>query len=122
VRKFVNQRNGFGSRDGRFKRPFSDRPQAPRREPARTKVEDSSPSEPPDDSVTGCERRYLESLVMAATPLVVVLQQGDQIVGRLAWYDQACLKVKPADGSPSLLIPKANIKYLYEESATQPIA
>jgi hypothetical protein len=59
--------------------------------------------------------RYFESLMADATSVVIVLQQGDQIIGRLAWYDQACLKVKPDDGSPGLLIPKASIKYIYEE-------
>ena len=111
----MNQRNGYGSREGRFKRPFSDRPQRPRREPSRNEVDAPAQSAAPDDSVTGCERRYLESLMAAATPLVVVLQQGDEIIGQLAWYDHACLKVKPTDGSPSLLIPKASIKYIYEE-------
>ncbi|MGH9852935.1 MAG: Hfq-like protein [Blastocatellia bacterium] len=116
----MNRRNGFGSREGRLKRPSSDRPRSPRREPPRSESrrpigEDAWPGER-DDSVTGCERRYLESLMETATSLVVVLEQGDRIVGRLAWYDNACLKVRPADGSPSLLIPKTNIKYLYEES------
>lgn len=119
VRIIVNHRNGFGNRDGRIKRPYGNRPQGLRREPPRTNVEDPPQSAAPDDSVTGCERKYFESLMVAATPLVIVLLQGDQIVGRLSWYDQGCLKVKPADGSPSLLIPKASIKYLYEEFAAQ---
>ncbi len=59
--------------------------------------------------------RYFETLMQSAISLVIVLQQGDQIVGRLAWYDHACLKITPANGSPSLLIPKTSIKYLYEE-------
>ena len=59
--------------------------------------------------------RYFETLMQSAISLVIVLQQGDQIVGRLAWYDHACLKITPVNGSPSLLIPKTSIKYLYEE-------
>jgi hypothetical protein len=69
-----------------------------------------------DGSITGCEGRYLESLMQSASPLVIVLRQGEQIVGRLAWYDRAAIKVTPSDGSPSLLIPKTSIKYLYEEA------
>src|SRR5690349_20053401 len=53
ARIFVNHRNGFGSRDGRFKRPFNDRPQSPRREPARTNVEEGPQSAALDDSITG---------------------------------------------------------------------
>ena len=55
--------------------------------------------------------------------LVFVLRQGEQITGHLAWYDEYCLKVTPSDGSPSLLIPKGSMKYLYELSeakATKP--
>jgi len=54
----------------------------------------------------------------AGCELVVVLRQGDRIAGRLAWYDQSCLKIAPSDGSPSLLIPKESIKYLYEAAAS----
>jgi hypothetical protein len=46
--------------------------------------------------------------------LVFVLQQNELITGCLAWYDEGCLKVLPNDGSPSLLIPKRSLKYLYE--------
>jgi hypothetical protein len=58
----------------------------------------------------------------AALELVVVLRQGDHITGRLAWYDTACLKLIPSDGSPSLIIPKASIKYLYEAAILQAVS
>jgi hypothetical protein len=54
-----------------------------------------------------------------ARELIVVLRQGDRIAGRLAWYDRTCLKIAPSDGSPSLLIPKESIKYLYEAAMLQ---
>ncbi len=46
--------------------------------------------------------------------LVFVLQQDEMITGLLAWYDEGCLKVIPTNGSPSLVIPKRSLKYLYE--------
>jgi len=46
--------------------------------------------------------------------LVFMLQQDEMIIGRLAWYDEGCLKVIPTDGSPSLVILKRSLKYLYE--------
>jgi sRNA-binding regulator protein Hfq len=67
-----------------------------------------------DPSVTGCESVYLYSLMESAAEVMVVLRQGEQISGRLAWYDQACLKLTPGDGSPGLIISKASIKYIYE--------
>jgi len=72
-----------------------------------------------DHSSTGCESSYLSALMGAALELVVVLRQGDQIAGQLVWYDRACLKLAPSNGSPSLLIPKASIKYLYEAAADE---
>ena len=46
--------------------------------------------------------------------LVFMLQQDEMIIGRLAWYDEGCLKVIRTDGSPSLVILKRSLKYLYE--------
>src|SRR5574341_2038677 len=112
----VNRRKDFGSGASQFNRSSSypshrahrahrthrdHRARAPRREPSRFK----EPPEADDDSITGCEMRYFETLMQSASSLVIVLQQGDQIVGRLAWYDHACLKITPVNGSPSLLIP-----------------
>jgi hypothetical protein len=79
---------------------------------------DKARSRPVSDvSVTGYESSYFYSLMQSACELMVVLREGDQIVGRLAWYDQACLKITPSAGTPSLVIPKESIKYLYELSA-----
>ncbi len=92
------------------------RPSAGERRPSRG---ESPASRRPDDSGTGCESRYLRSLVETARELVVVLRQGDCLTGQLAWYDHTCLKLTPSNGSPSLLIPKASIKYLYEAALLQ---
>jgi hypothetical protein len=54
--------------------------------------------------------------------LVIVLRQGERILGRIAWHDKACIKIAPSDGSASLLIPKTSIKYLYEEVLSHLIA
>ncbi len=103
------RRNYPGDRN----RPFKQSAPGPRRSshtvPQRPKVTDSS--------VTGSESTYFLSLMEKTTELMVVLKQGDEIMGRLVWYDQACLKIAPSDGAPSLLILKHNIKYLYEVPA-----
>jgi hypothetical protein len=46
--------------------------------------------------------------------IVAVLQQGEQVAGQLIWYDQGCLKIMPADGTPSLVIPMTSIKYIHD--------
>ena len=74
-----------------------------------------------DGSGTGRESQYLNSLVETACELVIVLRQGDCLTGQLAWYDQTCVKLTPSDGSPSLLIPKTSIKYLYEGTRHQAV-
>jgi len=109
----MNRRNDFRGRSGPPRRPSGER-RPPRSEPSQHGAADRS--------ATGYESTYLNSLMGTALPIVVVLRQGDQIAGQLVWYDRACLKLAPSDGSPSLLIPKANIKYLYEEASLEATA
>ena len=114
-----NRRNDQRDQRGRgsqHKRPSMSRPQ-PRREP---QMRQEAPAPASADRLdTGRESDYLNSLIGANLELMVVLRQGERIAGQLVWYDLACLKLAPSDGSPSLLIPKANIKYLYEVAASE---
>lgn len=66
------------------------------------------------DARTGRESQYLYALAQDHCELVFVFRRGGEVTGRLAWYDKNCLKVSPSDGSPSLVIPKESLKYLYE--------
>jgi hypothetical protein len=104
----MNRRNDF--RRGRD-RIQNERPSSRR---GAQKHEETQQSGATDASITGFESRYLSSLMETSSPIVVVLQQGERVAGRLVWYDQGCLKITPTDGSPSLLIPKISIKYLHE--------
>ena|GEM_PF-3377443 len=104
----MNRRNDFrrGRDRNQNKRPSSSR--------GAQNQEETQQSGATDASITGFESRYLSSLMETSSPIVVVLQQGERVAGRLVWYDQGCLKITPNDGSPSLLIPKISIKYLHE--------
>ena len=86
-------------------RPVQAMPQqvAPRKKPA-----------PPEQ--THAENFYFVKQMQSRTPMVVVLQDGEQIHGVIEWYDKYCIKVNRATGHPNLLIYKSNIKYLYKES------
>ncbi len=75
--------------------------QQPRRKPA-----------PPDS--TNAENFYYVKQMQSRTPMVVVLQDGEQIHGVIEWYDRHCIKVNRIN-EPNLLIYKPNIKYLYKE-------
>jgi host factor-I protein len=68
---------------------------------------------PPEQ--TNAESYYYLKQMAAKTPMVVVLNDGEEIRGWIEWYDKACLKVN-RDNAPNLLIPKASIKYLFKES------
>ena len=68
---------------------------------------------PPEQ--TNAENFYYVKQMQARTPMVVVLNDGEELHGVIEWYDRGCIKVNRPAG-PNLLIYKANIKYLYKES------
>jgi sRNA-binding regulator protein Hfq len=68
---------------------------------------------PPEQ--TNAENFYYVKQMQAKTPMVVVLQDGEQIRGVIEWYDKSCIKVHRQSG-PNLLVYKPSIKYLYKEN------
>ena len=68
---------------------------------------------PPEQ--THAENFYYQKQMQAKTPMVVVLQDGEQIHGIIEWYDKYCLKLTRS-GAANLLIYKPSIKYMYKES------
>jgi sRNA-binding regulator protein Hfq len=54
---------------------------------------------------------YLQKQIQAQTPMVIVLEDGEQIEGCIEWYDRNCLKVR---GRSKTLIYKSAIKYMYK--------
>ncbi len=68
---------------------------------------------PPEQ--TNAESFYYLKQMNSKTPMVVVLQDGEEIRGTIEWYDRNCLKLNRTD-RPNLLLLKHNIKYLYKES------
>lgn len=74
---------------------------APRRRPV-----------PPEQ--TSAEAFYYLKQMNNKTPMVVVLDDGQQLRGHIEWYDRGCLKVN-REGTPNLLVFKHAIKYLYKQ-------
>ena len=66
---------------------------------------------PPD--TTNAENFYYVKQMQSKTPMVIVLQDGEELHGVIEWYDKTCIKVN-RDGDPNLLIYKSYIKYLYK--------
>lgn len=69
---------------------------------------------PAPPETTNAEAYYYLKQMNARTPMVVVLNDGEQIHGWIEWYDRNCLKVN-REGAPNLLIQKHCIKYLFKE-------
>ncbi len=73
----------------------------PRRRPA-----------PPE--LTNAEAFYYLKQMNGQTPMVLVLDNGEELRGHIEWYDRSCLKVH-REGAPNVLVFKHNIKYLYKQ-------
>ena len=69
---------------------------------------------PPPDQ-THAENFYYQKQMQTKTPMVIVLQDGEEIHGVIEWYDKYCLKLN-RNGAANLLIYKPSIKYMYKES------
>ncbi len=71
---------------------------------------------PPEN--TNAEAFYYLKQMNGQTPMVVVLNDGEELRGHIEWYDRACLKVHRED-APNLLVFKHHIKYLFKQEEEQ---
>ena len=69
----------------------------------------------PPPEQTHAENFYYQKQMQTKTPMVLVLQDGEEIHGVIEWYDKYCLKINRI-GAANLLIYKPSIKYMYKES------
>ena len=74
---------------------------------------------PPEQ--TSAEAFYYLKQMNSRTPMVVVLDNGEQLRGHIEWYDRSCIKVN-REGNPNLLVFKHAIKYLYKQEEERPSA
>jgi host factor-I protein len=68
---------------------------------------------PPEQ--TNAENFYYQKQMQSRTPMVIVLQDGEQVHGIIEWYDRNCIKVNRNSGQPNLMIYKPAIKYMYKQ-------
>ncbi len=95
--------------DGRERRERVERPERA----DRSERSNGKKTLPPEQ--THAENFYYQKQMQAKTPMVVVLQDGEQIHGVIEWYDKYCLKLNRV-GAANLLIYKPSIKYMFKES------
>lgn len=67
----------------------------------------------PPPTETHAEIYYYKKQIDAHTPMVLVLQDGEEIEGTIEWYDRGALKINRR-AEPNLLVLKRNIKYMYK--------
>ena len=67
---------------------------------------------PPEQ--TNAESYYYLKQMAAKTPMVVVLNDGQEVRGWIEWYDKNCLKVN-REGAPNLVVQKHSIKYVFKQ-------
>jgi sRNA-binding regulator protein Hfq len=74
-------------------------------------------SSPPEQ--TNAENFYYQKQMQSKTPMVIVLQDGEEVHGVIEWYDKTCIKVVREDGRPNLMIYKPAIKYMFKEDESR---
>lgn len=89
----------------------SDGSHAPQRSAQQTAVQVRKRVPPPAE--TNAEIFYYKKQIDAHTPMVIVLQDGEEIEGTIEWYDRSALKVN-RKSAPNLLVLKHNVKYMYK--------
>lgn len=63
---------------------------------------------------TNAESFYYLKQMQTKTPMVIMLNDGEQLRGYIEWYDRHCLKVN-RHKEPNLMIMKHCIKYMYKQ-------
>jgi sRNA-binding regulator protein Hfq len=74
---------------------------------------------PAPPEITHAENFYWVKQMQGRTPMVVVMESGEELRGAVEWYDRECIKLT-RQGAPNLMVFKRYIKYVYkdgEESA-----
>ena len=62
---------------------------------------------------TNAEIFYYKKQMDSHTQMVIVLVDGDEVVGTIEWYDRNALKINRR-GEPNIMLLKHNIKYMYK--------
>ena len=67
----------------------------------------------PPPTETHAEIYYYKKQIDAHTPMVLVLEDGEEIEGTIEWYDRGALKINRRS-APNLLVLKRHIKYIFK--------
>lgn len=62
---------------------------------------------------TNAEIFYYKKQMDAHTPMVILLNDGEEVEGTIEWYDRSALKINRR-GKPNIMLLKHNIKYMFK--------
>jgi hypothetical protein len=62
---------------------------------------------------TSAEIFYYKKQMDQHTPMVIVLNDGEEVEGTIEWYDRSALKIN-RKGAPNIMLLKHNIKYMFK--------
>jgi len=57
----------------------------------------------------------MKSLVDSRATVTVVLTTGEELRGRIRYYDRDCFSVGPADGGPKIFLRKSSVVCIRED-------
>jgi sRNA-binding regulator protein Hfq len=106
--------NGAPSRSSGDSAPSSPPPRAPQQSSSAGSSSVQVRKRTPPPLETNAELFYYKKQIDAHTPMVIVLQDGEEIEGTIEWYDRGALKVNRRE-APNLLVLKHNIKYMFKQ-------
>jgi len=69
----------------------------------------------PPPSSTGAEAGYLRSLVDSRRGVTVTLKTGEQLRGRIRYYDRDFFSLRLAEGGEKLFLPKSSVLGIEED-------
>ena len=87
------------------------------KEPSALRPQHSGPlpsKKPAPPELTHAENFYWVKQMQSRTPMIVVLDSGEELRGFIEWYDRDCIKLT-REGAPNLMIFKRFIKYVYKD-------
>jgi sRNA-binding regulator protein Hfq len=97
----------------RLYRPsFADSKEPPAPRPQHLGPLPSKKPAPPE--ITHAENFYWVKQMQSRTPMIVVLESGEELRGFIEWYDRDCIKLT-REGAPNLMLFKRFIKYVYKD-------
>lgn len=81
---------------------------------------DQARKKPTPPEKTHAEEYYFVKQMNAKTPMVIVLDGGEELRGWVEWYDERCIKLNRTD-APNLLLYKRTIRYMYKDPEAGPV-